>query len=253
MRAILLLVVLLIAVPADASLSRADLSKVALSPSKNARLDLTLTAPDAEGRTRKLADVLAERPAFLTFVDYTCNTLCGTDIQLIAAAIGRAGLTPNSYRFVVIGIDPKDNALSAKNMFRREVPEALRTSTIFLLPDRNSLARATNALGFHYVYDASADQFAHPAAVYIIARGGAVRSVQSPFELNLADLSALLAAPPPSLSIYNRVRLFCYAYNPATGIYSLRINRLLQAAGLLTVTVLGSAVYLLIRAARKTA
>jgi protein SCO1/2 len=245
-----LVLMVLLAPPAWAGLSRADLASVAAAPPKGARLDPDLAAPDVTGKRWTMRQLLAGHSVFFNFIDYTCNTLCGTDLELLSAGIQDAHLDPSSYRIVVFGMDPKDSAKDALAMAHKEIPARLLPQTVLLRPDQATMDRAARALGFHYEYDAAADQFAHPAAVYVIGRGGAVRGVLSPFALTATDMKTVLESSKPSLSLYDRVRLLCYCYDPQTGIYSLRIALLLQIACIATVFLLGGAVFFLIRQTR---
>src|SRR5581483_6402859 len=102
MRLMALLLLLLLPSEARAGLSRAELQSVSIKPPANARLDLKLSAPDTSGTRRNIGTLLQGRPGFVNFVDYTCHTLCGTDLMLLADAIRRAGLRPNDFRIVVI-------------------------------------------------------------------------------------------------------------------------------------------------------
>ncbi len=248
-----LLLVAFLATPAMAGLSRAQLAVVSAKPPPGARLDVNLMARDISGRRRTLRELLANRTTFLSFVDYTCNTLCGTDLELLGAAIQKAQLPATEYRILAFGIDPKDSARAAIEMEHREVPKQLWESTSMLLPDKATVERATAALGFHYVYDAAADQFAHPAVVYVLRADGTVRGVLSPFALTTTDMRAVLDAAAPEPTLYDRVRLLCYAYDPATGIYSLRIVMLLRIAAMLTVFLLVTAVLALVWRERRPA
>lgn len=241
---------LLIASPAWAGLSRADLASVSAAPPAGARLDPNLSARDVTGKRRTMGELFARHSVFFNFVDYTCNTLCGTDLELLAAGIQNAHLDPSDYRIVIFGIDPKDSARDALAMARKEIPASLLPQTVLLLPAKNTVTQAARALGFHYSYDAAADQFAHPAAVYVIAPDGGVRGVLSPFALTVTDMKTALDASKPSLSLYDRVRLLCYCYDPQTGIYSLRIASILRIACIATVLLLASAVSFLIWRAR---
>lgn len=237
-----------LAMPAVAALSRAALDSAGVRLPPQARLDLSITAVDAFGKRRSLRTILAGKPAFLNFIDYTCNTLCGTDLMLLADGVRRAKLDPASFRIVIMGIDPKDSAASAIKMEKAEIPPALRASTVLLLPDSKTIARATAALGFHYVYDPAIDQFAHPAVVYVLGPDGAVRDVLSPLSLTAGDLRRALIGPPVRApGLYDRLHALCYAYDPATGLYTLRIHNILRIAGIMTVLVLASAVGFLIR------
>ena len=240
--ALLLLVTL---APARAALTPAQLDTVAVSPLPGAHLDTALAAPDAQGRIRTLADVLGGRPAFVNFVDYTCTTLCGTDLALLAKALATSGIDGSRYRIVVIGIDPKDRAASARAMERKEIPPALWRQTTLLLPTAKAVERATASLGFHYVYDSSIDQFAHPAVIYVVGPDGALWKTLSPLALQGADLRKALASSAPRTGLFARVRLLCYAYDPATGVYTLRILRVLNVACIATVLMLVGAVLFL--------
>jgi protein SCO1/2 len=254
-RALAALVVLVLSMAdAEAALSRAELGTVAVNPPVEAHLDLGLAASDTHGTTRTIGDILAGRPALLSFVDYTCKTICGTDLELLAAAIQAANLSPSDYRILVLGIDPKDSRQSASAMEEHEIPAELRAAGTFLLPDRDAIARATGALGFRYVYDRGNDQFAHPAVIYVIAPDGGVRGALSPFALTAADIERVLGSSEVKpLNLYDRVRLLCYGYDPATGLYTARISTLLRIGAALTVILLGTALVLLIYTGKKTA
>lgn len=250
MRYVVAILVLLLVTPASAGLSRSELASVSAALPPGAHLDPRISALDAKGRRRTLGELLAGHSIFFNFVDYTCNTLCGTDLELLAAGIARAHLDPSDYRIVVFGIDPRDSARDAIAMAHKEIPAALLPQTVLLLPDKAMVARTTKALGFHYVYDAGTDQFAHPAAVYVVGADGAIRGVLSPFALTATDMKAVFEASTPAPTLYDRVRLLCYGYDPATGIYSLRIVSILRIACIVMVLLLGSAIFLLIRRGR---
>jgi protein SCO1/2 len=247
-RAALVLGLLLLPVGGvDAGLPRAALQSVAASPPPGARLPLDLSARDTDGRLRSIGGILAGRPAFVNFIDYTCNTLCGTDLMLLTDAIRRAGLRPSDFRIIVIGIDPKDSAKSAITMKTNEIDANLRQAAVFLLPDKETIKRATTALGFHYVYDPAIDQFAHAAAVYAVAPDGAVRGVLSPLELTAGDMKAALVetTSPQHPSLIRSIHSLCYAYDPVTGLYNLRVAILLKIGAAVTLLILATSVLLL--------
>lgn len=235
MRLLMLLLLLLMPGQAWARLSRAALQSVSVRPPPGAKLDAALTAPDTNGTVRSIGTWLQGRPGFVTFVDYTCRTLCGTDLMLLADGIRRAGLRPGAFRIVVIGLDPRDDARAALKMERAEIPPALRPVTTFLLPDQAVITKATASLGFRYVYDSGTDQFAHPAIVYAVAPDGLLRGTLSPLALTAADLHQVLeTARPQTLSLYQRIRSICYGYDPVTGLYTPRTTFLLKVGAIAT-------------------
>ncbi|HEX3755784.1 MAG TPA: hypothetical protein VHV26_12000 [Rhizomicrobium sp.] len=226
---------------AEAGLSRAALDTVAARLPPGAHLDMGISARDTAGTSRSLRDIAGGRPVFLNFIDYTCNTLCGTDLMLLANGIQRAGLRPGDFRIIVLGIDPKDGPADALKMEDKEIPPSLRSVSTFLLPGKAVIAKATGALGFHYVYDPQIDQFAHPVVVYALAPDGAVRSVLSPLSLTIGDLRQAMRGPAPP-SLYQRIHALCYSYDPVTGVYTPRISFLLKLAGFATALLLAAGV-----------
>jgi len=252
-RALVALVVLMLSTPgAEAALSRAELSAAAVTLPADAHLDLSLAATDTRGATRTIGDMISGHPAFLTFVDYTCKTICGTDLELLAAAIQAASLRPSDYHILVLGIDPKDSGQSARAMEEHEIPAELRGAVTFLLPDRETIERSTGALGFRYVYDRENDQFAHPAVIYVVAPDGRVRGALSPFALTAADIKRVLGnTEQRPLNLYDRVRLLCYGYDPATGLYTARVTTLLRIGAAFTIILLGTALLFLICTGKK--
>jgi protein SCO1/2 len=252
MRAALAAMVLLLALPlgAQAGLSRVALDTVGVHLPSNAGLDMDISAPDTAGTVRSLRDIAGGRPVFFNFIDYTCNALCGTDLMLLANGLERAGLRPDQFRIIVLGIDPKDGAAAARRMEDKEIPPSLRSVTTFLLPGKAAIAKATAALGFHYVYDPQVDQFAHPAVVYALGPDGTVRAVLSPLALAAGDLRQALNGPEP-LSLYERIHALCYSYDPATGVYTPRISFLLKVGGLATTLALAAGIAFLSRRERR--
>jgi protein SCO1/2 len=240
--AALVVVVCLLTGPACAGLTKADLAAVAADPPPGARLDLALSAVDAQGHRRTLGDILQGRTAFVAFADYTCNSLCGTVLGLLSGAIAGAHLAPSQYRIVVLGLDPKDPPRAALAMAAAEIPRAQQAAASFLLPDAATVARTTAALGFRYVYDPASDQFAHPAVFYVVGGDGTVRTVMSPFTLTPGAIRNAIAPQGAIPRLREHLRILCYAYDPATGRYSLRILVLLKWAGVVTVLAMAGAI-----------
>lgn len=249
MRLLVILLLMLLPDAAQAGLTRATLDSISVQLPPNARLNPTLSAPDTTGKQRPVGAILAGHPGFVTFVDYTCRSLCGTALMLLSDGIRRAGLKPSDVRIIVLGLDPKDSARSAIKMETDEIAPALRPATTFLLPNQTVIARATKALGFRYAYDPGTDQFAHPAIVYAVGPDGRVRATLSPLALTAGDLRRALDAPQSQvLSLYQRIHALCYSYDPVTGLYTPRIKFLLKVAGWATLLLLGTAIALLRRA-----
>ena len=86
----------------------------------------------------------------------------------------------------------------------------------------DAIRAETVAAGYHYVYDKSVDQFAHPAVAYVVTAKGRISRVLSGLGLDANDLRlALVDAGKGRVGTFaDRIRLLCYCFDPATGIYS---------------------------------
>ena len=242
MRQILLAALLLIAGVgvAYADFSRAALDRIAAEPKANAQLPLDTRFADEYGTPRTLRDALGGKPAVLVFADYTCRTLCGPILAFAASGLEKSGLSPGrDYHLVVVGIDPKDG-LAAGVAFKashvgKDTP--LAGATVMLSGNADAVRTMTQAAGYRFAYDAQNDQFAHPAAAYILSGDGHVARVLSGLGLGGGDLRlALVDAGKGAIGgIVDQIHLLCYGFDPARGIYTASIARLLNIGGVLTV------------------
>jgi protein SCO1/2 len=101
----------------------------------------------------------------------------------------------------------------------------------------------TDALGYHYRYDAAADQFAHPAGALVLTSDGRVSRSLASLALNPTDLRlALVEAGGGRIGTFtDRLSLLCYGFDAAHGVYTPAIARMLKVlAGLTVIGVLGS-------------
>ena len=232
-------------VPANAGIVAAQVKNVEAAPAPGAALPLELGFVDEAGHPWALREAIGGSPNVVVFVDYTCRTLCGPVLEFVAAGLAKSGLKPGAdYRLVVIGLDPKDKPGAARAMRREHLGDGdpIGRAAIFLTGEERAIHSVTEAAGLHYYYDAEHDQYAHPAAAYVVDVEGRVRRVLSPLGLDGADLRlAIVDAGRGSVgTLADRIHLLCYGYDPVRGIYTERITTLLAiAAGMTLLALLG--------------
>ncbi|MGI8525139.1 MAG: SCO family protein [Pseudolabrys sp.] len=241
--------------PAQASMTPPQYWDVGVSSPPGAAVPPDAQVTGEDGRRRSLRDLVAG-PTVLIFADYTCATLCGPIVSFAAAALAQTGLTPGrDYRLLVIGLDPKDTAADAATMRRAHLggDAAINGASLFVTADQASVTAITQALGYNYHYDKEHDQFAHPAAAYVLSADGRVARVLTGVGLSGADMRlALVDAGQGKVgTLRDHVRLLCYGFDPAHGTYNVLVSRLLAAAGLTTIIVLGGGIALLALAGRR--
>ena len=238
---------LVCAAPVHAAVSSAQLDGVRIDAKPNASIPMSLSFVDENGTPRTLADAMHGTPAVLVFADYTCTNLCGPILAFAAAGLEKSGLMPGKdFHFVVVGLDPKDGAKDARAMKSSRIGArtSLADATEMLIGKPEVIAVATQAAGYHYVYDAEHDQFAHPAAAYVLTKDGQIVRVLSGLGLSGGDLRlALVDAGQGRIgSLLDQVKLRCFGFDAAKGIYTATISRWLTIAGTATAIALAGAI-----------
>ena len=241
--------------PAAARLTQMELARVAVAPPPDARAPLDLAFTEAEGeRAVTLAAVAGGRPVVLLPVDYTCGNVCDPMLSLSAAALEATGLVAGrDYGFVLVGLDPGDDAAAARRMLAADLgaaPSPVRPRA--LVGTAAAVETLTRALGYGYVPDPGTDSIAHPAAAILLTPEGRVARILSPLALNGRDLRLALveAGEGRTGSLGDRLALLCYGFDAARGIYTPLVRRIVAVAGVATVLGIGLLVLLLARAGR---
>lgn len=256
-RLLLLAVLMTAAAPAArANFSRATLDAIAASPQPNAQLPRDAKFTDERGKPRTLGAAIGGTPAVIVFADYTCRTLCGPILAFAAGALDKTGLAPGrDYHLVVVGIDPKDAPAVAASFAASRIGRGtpLAAATTLLTGHDDAIGAVTKAAGYRFSYDAAHDQYAHPAAAYVVTAQGRVSRVLTSLGLNGPDLRlALVEAGKGRIGgIADEIHLLCYGFDPARGIYTASITRILNIAGAATATLLAGGIGLMLVAKRR--
>jgi protein SCO1/2 len=243
---------LAMSLPARAGVTASELNQVAPAPRANALLPLRVRMSDVSDRTAPLQSWLGGVPTVWILADYTCETLCGPAISIVSNALADTGLRAGQdYRLIVVGLDPKDNSAQALAMKREQVSSRsdLPEQSYFLRATATDIGTLTDAFGVRPVYDREHDQFAHPAAAFVVTPEGRISRALSALSVDATSLRlALVEAGQGRVGRWtDQVHLLCYGFDPASGAYTLAAHRLLLAATSLSVIVLALLIGLLFR------
>ncbi len=232
----------------------ADLANIEAAPT-GAALPLELALRGEPDQAKPLRSWLGNTPGLWILADFTCETLCGPVVSIASDALAQSGLRPGKdFRLVVVGLDPKDTAADAAAMKTAQVGStgALAEYTFFVRGSAEDIGRLTKVFGFHSIYDREHDQFAHPAAAFVVTADGRIARTLSGLALDPATLRlALVEAGQGRVGSWSdHVKLMCYGFDPARGIYTAAVGRIMAIAGALTILVLGLFILILFRRER---
>jgi protein SCO1/2 len=222
------------------------LREVGIDQKLNQQIPLDLVFTDEAGREVRIGEYFTKRPVVLALVYYECPMLCTQVLNGLIGSLEALTFTAaNEFDVVVVSFDPGETpALAAEkrkaylDRYKRAGAEA---GVHFLTGRESSIKSLADAVGFRYVYDASIDQFAHPAAITVLTPTGHVSRYLFGIEFAPRDLKfALIDAASERIgSVVDQALLYCYHYDPETGKYGLVIMRLIRLGGLATIGALG--------------
>jgi cytochrome c oxidase subunit 2 len=224
------------------------------------RLPLETLFRDETGAMVPLGRFFEERPVLLVMAYYECPNLCTVVLNgLLEGVRNLRAEAGRDFQIVVISINPGDSPRLAQEKKQTYTLRYGRPGTQhgwhFLTGASADIAHVSAAAGFHYEYDPTSRQFAHPSGLVVLTPSGIISRYFFGIEFPAAELSDALTKAaaqkiaPPTTSYF----LFCFHYDPRTGRYSLAIARALQAAGIGAVVALGILIALLSRRRKATA
>jgi protein SCO1/2 len=225
------------------------------------QLPLDTTFTDEDGRAVKLGDYFQSgRPVVLAFVYYECPMLCNQVLNGLTGSLKGISLDAGKdFDVLAISFDARENdqpglakAKKASYLERYGRPGS-ESGWHFLTGTQDSIDKATSAAGFGFKWDEKSKQFAHAAGVMVVTPSGKMSRYfygidYAPRDIKLGVLESAenrVAAPTEKLLLY------CYHYDPATGKYGLAILNVIRLGGVATVLGLGAMVFVFWRKGKK--
>jgi protein SCO1/2 len=182
---------------------------------------------DTDGRQVRLSSYRG-KPLVVSFVYTACFQVCPTATKFLEGAVRDAERTlgPGTFRVATIGFNlPYDTPQAMADFARKQGIDSPNWK--FLSPQANSVAALTSAFGFRY--EATPAGFDHLLQVSIVdAEGRIYRQLYGESFgvpqftgalLELAQNAPRAADAAVTSSFFDKVRLLCTVYDPASGRY----------------------------------
>jgi protein SCO1/2 len=237
----------------------AVLSRVSYDQRLDEQLPLDLTFRDDEGRKVRLGDYFGKRPVVLAFVYYECPMLCTQVLNGLTGAVSALDETVGrEFDIVAVSFDPRETPVLASGKKRAHLDHYKRPESAggwhFLTGDEREIKALTSAAGFHYVWDERTQQFAHPSGIVVTTPAGKLSRYFFGIEFAPRDLKfALMESSAGRIgNVVDRLLLYCYHYDPATGSYGFVAMNAVRLGGVVTVVALVGFVVISLRRERRS-
>jgi protein SCO1/2 len=224
----------------------------------NQPLPLDAQFVDDTGKTVRLGDYFGKHPAIVTLVYYNCPMLCSEEMDGLTSALSMVKLTPGKdFEVVVISIDPAETTEQAAQKKAFYLKRYGRPETAagwhYLTGQKPAIDQVTNAVGFGYVRvpgpDGKLNQFAHASSIQIATTDGKLAQYYLGVEYSPKDiLLGLIEASDNKIgSPVANILTYCYHYDPQANKHSLKVARVVQLGGIVTMAGLGGFIFLMFR------
>ncbi len=236
------------------------LKEVGFDQNLNAQLPLTTRFRDENGQAVQLADYFGKRPVFLVMGYSNCPLLCSQVLGELTRSL--RPLEPSigkDFDVVTVSVNPKESPEQADGMRRNYLKRYNRPGSDSgwhsLTGDERSIERLAKAIGFRYTYSPKLNLYAHAAGFVLLTPAGRVSRYFYGVEYPARELKAALVEASASKigSPIDRVVLYCYDYDPATGKYTFAVMNVIRVFGVATALALGTFMFLMVRRDRRKA
>jgi protein SCO1 len=228
---------------------------VGIEPHLNAEVPIDLQFRDETGRAVTLADYFGHgRPVILNLGYYQCPMLCSEILQGLVGSM--KALTFNlgqDFDVVTVSFDPSETpemaAAKKRDIMKRYGRPNTDQGWHFLTGQADQINALTRAVGFQYQFDPKTEQYAHAAAIVMLTPDHHISGYFYGVEFSPKDLRlGLVQASQNKIGNFgDQVLLYCYHYDPRTGKYGAIISNILKLAGLATILILGTFMFIMFR------
>jgi protein SCO1/2 len=221
------------------------LSKVTFDQRLEEQLPLGVTLTDEDGRAVKLGQYFGRKPVVLAFAYYECPMLCTQILNGLTSALTVLTETVGrEFDVVVLSFDARETPALAMGKKKAHLDRYKRAGSEagwhFLTGDEASIRKVTDAAGFNYQWDDKTQQFAHPSGIIVTTPDGRLARYFFGIDYAPRDLKfALIESSAGRIgSAIDKLLLYCYHYDPATGGYGLVAMNTVRVGGAVTLIVL---------------
>jgi protein SCO1/2 len=229
------------------------LRRVGIDQKMGAQIPITVPFNDEAGDTVTLSRYLG-KPVILALVYYQCPSLCNMVLNGVLRTVKSLPMTAGQeYNIVAVSFDPRETSEMAAEKHASYIKEYNRHGAQqgwhFLTGPEASSKTLADAVGFHYVYDAVSNQYAHGSAIVLLTPEGRVARYFYGIDYPVRDvrLGLVEASNRRIGSTVDAVMLYCYHYDPSNGKYGMVIMNVLRLAGFLTVATLAGFMIVMFR------
>ena len=224
----------------------AAFQKIGIDQRLNSQVPLETILQDEDANKVRLGQYFRGKPVILALVYYACPMLCNLELNGLKDAMEKMSLdVGKDYDVITVSFDERETPPLAKAKKATYVKNYGRPGADdgwhFLTGNAVAVRKVADSVGFHYAWDSMTNQFVHATGIMVLTPTGKVSKYfygikydPRDLRLGLVDASNKKIGTP-----VDRLLLYCYCYNPATGKYGPVVMNIIRLGAGATVFSLG--------------
>lgn len=227
------------------SLTASNLTRIDFEQKLGAQVSLDLPFRDEQGRSVRLGSYFG-KPVILVLGYYECPMLCSITINgMIESLEDMKWAIGDEFNVVNVSINPLETpklaAAKKANYLKRYGRAGAGEGWSFLTGDEPAIRKLAGEVGFHYAYDPTIKQYAHPAGLVVLTPQGRVSKYLFgvTFSPNQVFAALKTASGNQAGSRVEQLVYLCFCYSPIHGKYGPAIMLAARVLGVATLLGLG--------------
>lgn len=240
------------------SLTENQLGDIRFDQKLGTQVSLDLPFRDETGKTVTLAEYFGKKPVVLVLGYYQCPMLCTLTFNgMVEGMNDMKWSIGNEFNVVHVSVNPRETselaAAKRQNYLKQYGRPSAAAGWHFLTGDEPQIRKLADDVGFHYAYDPSVQQYAHPSGLVILTPDGKVSKYFFGVKFSPPELFAALedASRRNVGSPIQRLVLLCFHYNPIKGKYGAVIMAAIRILAVATLAAMACLFVSMIRREQK--
>lgn len=231
------------------------LQKVGLDQHLGQQIPLDLTFNDEAGQAVELRQYFGSKPVILALVYFQCPMLCSQVQAGLAGALN--GIVRfnvgRDFNVLTVSFDPRDQPKDAANDKKVYLSRYRRAGAEqgwhFLTGRKDQIDALAAAVGFRFVWDQQAQQFAHASGIMLLTPDGRLTQYYYGIDYPPRDIQlGLIEASQGRIgNLADEVLLYCFHYDPTQARYSATVFNILRLTAAVTLLLLGGFIFVMVR------
>lgn len=179
-----------------------------------------------------------DQPIILILGYYQCPMLCNLVFNGLVDGIDKLAWTPGQeFQMITVSINPNEShelALAKKTSYLESFKSPVDESGWdFLVGAQDQSEALAEAVGFKFFYDEERQEYAHPAAAFVLTKDGIISRYLYGIEYSKTDLklSLMEASEGKVGSTIDRLILYCFHYDPDARGYVVVASKVMKLGG----------------------